>query len=85
MTLEPAYGKDYKSIKEVKEAFEADKDFLIASIGPWMDRGRLGARENLGRYVNRRQLIGIERFVMIRYARRSKEVEVEVPAKGAVP
>jgi hypothetical protein len=74
MTLEPAYGKDYKSIKEVKEAFEANKDFMIASVGPYM-----------GRYVNRRQLIGVERYVMIRYARRTKEVEVEVPAKGAVP
>jgi len=74
MTLEPAYGKDYKSIQEVKAAFEANKDFLIASVGPWW-----------GKYVNRRQLIGVERFVMIRYARLTKEVEVEVPAKGVVP
>ena len=28
-TLVPAYGRDYKSAKEVKEAWEAGKDFLI--------------------------------------------------------
>ncbi len=67
MTLEPAYGRDYRTIKEVEEAFDADKDFLIASVGPWM-----------GKYVTRRQLVGIETSVMIRYARRTKEVEVRV-------
>jgi len=67
MTLVPSYGKDYKSIKEVKEAFNANKDFLIASCG-------FGA----GQYVNRKQLVGIERSVMIRYAKLTKEVEVEV-------
>ena len=67
MTLAPAYGKDYKSIKEVKEAFNAGKDFMIVSVGPHM-----------GRYVNKPQLVGHESFVMIRYARLTKEVEVEV-------
>jgi hypothetical protein len=74
MTLEPAYGRNYKSIKEVKEAFNADKDFIIASVGPWM-----------GKYINRQQLIGVEQFVMIRYAKLTKEVKMEVSAKGVVP
>jgi hypothetical protein len=31
-TLTPAYGRDYKSRKEVEAAFEAGKDFKLASI-----------------------------------------------------
>lgn len=31
MTLTPAYGRDYKSAKEVKAAFDAGADFAIAS------------------------------------------------------
>jgi hypothetical protein len=67
MTLVPAYGRDYKSVKEVKAAFEAGNDFEIASIGP-----------DCGRYVNRPQLVGLERSVMIRYAKLTKVVEVKV-------
>lgn len=29
ITVIPAYGRDYKSVKEVKEAYEAGKDFTI--------------------------------------------------------
>jgi hypothetical protein len=32
MTLTPAYGRDYKSAKEVKADWEANKDFIIADI-----------------------------------------------------
>ena len=31
-TLVPAYGRDYKSRKEVETAFEAGKDFQLASL-----------------------------------------------------
>lgn len=31
-TLVPAYGRDYKSREEVERAFEAGKDFYLASI-----------------------------------------------------
>lgn len=31
-TLVPAYGRDYKSREEVEGAFEAGKDFQLASI-----------------------------------------------------
>jgi hypothetical protein len=32
MTLVPSYGRDYKNGKEVKEAWEAGKDFTIADF-----------------------------------------------------
>jgi hypothetical protein len=32
MTLTPSYGRDYKSEKEVKADWEANKDFTIADI-----------------------------------------------------
>ena len=44
--LVPAYGKDYKSAKEAKTAFEADRDFLIQDISCPED-GRYAARRNL--------------------------------------
>jgi hypothetical protein len=46
MTLTPAYGRDYKSMKEVKSDFEAGKDFIIADV---MDRYH-------GKPVNKEQL-----------------------------
>ena len=32
MTLTPAYSRDYKSKKEVEEAFNGDIDFIIADF-----------------------------------------------------
>lgn len=32
MTLTPAYGRDYKSAKEVKADWDANKDFIIADV-----------------------------------------------------
>lgn len=32
MTLQPAYGRDYKSQKEVKADWDANKDFIIADV-----------------------------------------------------
>jgi hypothetical protein len=34
----PSYGRDYKSAKEVKEAYAAGKDFTIATFGRDMGR-----------------------------------------------
>jgi hypothetical protein len=34
LTLTPAYGRDYKSAKAVKEDWEANKDFII-DMGPY--------------------------------------------------
>lgn len=47
ITLSPAYGRDYKSAKAVKEDFNADKDFIIEDVvNPWC-----------GKPANRSQLV----------------------------
>jgi len=43
LSVEPAYGRDYKSQKEVKEAWAQGKDFVINSI----------FSPDCGRYVNK--------------------------------
>ena len=45
MTLTPAYGRDYKSGKEAKAAFDAGVDFRIATVGP--DDGRYVTKSEL--------------------------------------
>ena len=68
MTLIPAYGRDYKSKKEVLADFDADKDFVIVDLFSVND----------GRYVNKSQLAGFS--VMIRYNKLTKVMVVMVPA-----
>ncbi len=46
MNLIPAYGRDYKSAKEVKADFEADKDFIISDMSSRWD----------GKPINKSQL-----------------------------
>lgn len=46
MTLTPAYGRDYKSAKDAKADFAANKDFIIADVFS-ADSGRLVNREQL--------------------------------------
>lgn len=59
MTVVPAYGHDYTSAKQVKDAFHANKDFRIADYFHPED----------GRYVNREDLIRSRvRTVNVRYA-----------------
>jgi hypothetical protein len=43
LSVEPAYGRDYKTQKEVKEAWNQGKDFMINSI----------FSPDYGRYVNK--------------------------------
>lgn len=43
MTLVPAYGRDYKSAKEVKADWEAGKDFVIMDV----------TNPYCGKYVNK--------------------------------
>ena len=57
----PAYGRDYKSQREVREAWEAGKDFQILSVG------------SHGTYVNKGDLPdGVK--LEIRYAKRMKVI-----------
>ncbi len=64
MTLTPAYGRDYKSAKAVKEDWDAEKDFVIADM----------FHPDYGRYINKQQLSGT---AMIRYDKQRKLVSVK--------
>lgn len=67
--ISPAYGRDYKSKKEVLAAFQDNKDFVVESI----------MSPHCGRYCNRADLIkGGESKVEIRYARKSKVTIVKL-------
>lgn len=67
MTVTPAYGRDYKSAKAVREAWESGQDFVIAA-----------PLEESGRYVNREDYGG---SVTVRYGRLRK-VTVIAPKRG---
>jgi hypothetical protein len=68
LTLIAAYGRAYKSKKEIQADFDAGKDFMITGID-W----------DSGRYVNKADLLRVgERSVMVRYARLTKVVEIKV-------
>lgn len=56
LTLVPAYGRDYKSAKEVQADWDADKDFMIADMSSPDD----------GRYINKQQTKPGDKF-NIRY------------------
>lgn len=57
----PAYGRDYKNQKEVKEAWNADKDFRETSTA---------------RYINKTQAVELGLSVNVRYANDMKIVTV---------
>lgn len=57
MTLTPAYGRDYKSVKEVKAALSAGKDFVIADV----------MHKDCGRYCSANELVGTTPVVTVRY------------------
>lgn len=40
-TLTPAYGRDYKSIKAVKEDFDANKDFILQPDGCYINKEQI--------------------------------------------
>jgi hypothetical protein len=69
VTLTPAYGRDYKSKKEIQADLDADKDFEIADV--------FGG--NAGRKVNKTQLkeLGIA-AVNVRYAKLTKVTILKV-------
>lgn len=67
MTLVPAYGRDYTSQKQVKQAFADNLDFVIADV---FDRYH-------GKPVNREQLTPGQ-TVTIRYAKLTKVMVLTV-------
>jgi len=66
VTVSPAYGRDYKSQKEVKEAWESGKDFVVQSMFN-------------GGYINKQGALeqGVS-TVNIRYKKMSNVVVVKV-------
>ena len=69
ITLSPAYGRDYKSVKAVKEDFNADKDFIIEDFNnSWS-----------GKPANRLDLIKAGyTTVNIRYNRKTKLTWIKI-------
>lgn len=59
LTLVPAYGRDYKSQKEVREAWNTGKDFLINDMSSTYN----------GKYVNKDDLVEWTGTLNIRYKR----------------
>lgn len=70
LTLIPAYGRDYKTQKEVISDWKAGKDFIVANLfSPW--DGKLC---NLQDIKNE----GKEKNVMIRFSRLQKLVFIKI-------
>jgi len=67
MTLTPAYGRDYTSVKKVKADWEANKDFVIADV----------FHPDSGRYVNKQDLPA-GTSVNVRYAAMRKVCVLKV-------
>ena len=71
LTLVPAYGRDYKSKKEVMEAFDADKDFIINDMSCKWD----------GKPANKKDLVGQYSQVNIRYKKHTQIAVVKLPSQ----
>jgi hypothetical protein len=63
-TVIPAYNRDYNSIREVKEAWEAGKDFTIQDFFSGQD----------GRKINKEDAERAGVKVSVRYAKLTKSV-----------
>ena len=59
----PAYGRDYKNLKDLEADFNADKDFITPA----------------GQYINKSQIIqeGMT-SIQVRYAKKKKTTMIEV-------
>ena len=69
LTLVPAYGRDYKSKKDVITAWESGKDFLICDISNPDD----------GRYVNIDQSDMLGKITLnIRYKKLTQVCQVKI-------
>ncbi len=66
MTLIPAYGRDYKSAKDVKADFNAEKDFMTSDIFT-----------GYGQLINKQQ-IATGTSVVIRYKRNTQVTVIKV-------
>lgn len=70
LTVVPAYGRDYKSKKEVQAALDAETDFLIQDVSAGRDDGR---------YVNKQQLVGKGYTLNVRYKKLAQVAVIKLP------
>ena len=68
INLVPAYGRDYKNVKDLKADFNADKDFIIADV----------FHPYCGKYANRSDLKSEERVVHIHYSKNTKVTVINI-------
>lgn len=67
LTLTPAYGRDYKSKKEIEKDLNEGKDFVVNSYN------------DNGRYINREQLLELGmKTVNVRYADNRKVTVIAI-------
>jgi len=67
MTLTPAYGRDYKSKKEILADFDAGKDFVANDI------------QSSGTYTNKADLIAMgHKEVTVRYGKLRKVTVIKI-------
>ena len=66
-TVIPAYGRDYRSVKDVMADFDANKDFMISDMASRFD----------GRYINKEQLSAGD-ILAVRYDNKRKQTECKV-------
>jgi len=67
VTLQPAYGRDYKTAAAVTADWNADKDFIISSIGHQFD----------GKPINRSQSLRTSDKYTIRFFGSRKTIPVK--------
>lgn len=67
--LSPAYGRDYKNKAAAIADFEAGRDFLVESIGPFT-----------GRYATKQDIVKVGRFTHaeLRYRRLTQLALVKI-------
>lgn len=67
MTVVPAYGRDYSSVKLVTDAWNSGADFRISDMSSPYD----------GRYVSKRDVEGSNLEIWARYSKLTKIVQVQ--------
>jgi hypothetical protein len=67
LTCVPSYGRDYKSVKEVKQAWAEGKDFTINDMSSRWD----------GKQINKQDADAGKVTVHIYFARRTKSVVIK--------
>ena len=73
LTLIPALGRDYKSAKEVQEAWDAGKDFIVSNMFSPDD----------GRYINKEDAEKTGGTFNIRYKKMTQIKVIKVAKKFA--